>query len=296
MDIYDCFMYFDEDLLLDLRLNTLNKYVKKFVITEATYTHNGSKKTLRFDSKLFKKFKDKIEYIVVDEPPPNIMKLVEGESKNKRGTKLILNGMARDYFQREKLNIGLRNLKENDVIMISDLDEIPNLEHVDFSKINNKIFLFEQKMFYYKLNLFYKNYKWYGTKAVKKKYFISPQWLRNIKSKNYPKWRLDILFSKKKYSNLKFVENGGWHFTCLKTPEDLEKKLLNFAHHYEYEDSGLKINDLKNLMAEKRVMYDHNIDQKGYKWSGKVKLEKVNNTLLPYYINQNLNLYKEWLD
>ena len=296
MDIYDCFMYFDEDLLLDLRLNTLNKYVKKFVITEATYTHNGSKKTLRFDLKLFKKFKDKIEYIVVDEPPPNIMKLVEGESKNKRGTKLILNGMARDYFQREKLNIGLRNLKENDVIMISDLDEIPNLEHVDFSKINNKIFLFEQKMFYYKLNLFYKNYKWYGTKAVKKKYFISPQWLRNIKSKNYPKWRLDILFSKKKYSNLKFVENGGWHFTCLKTPEDLEKKLLNFAHHYEYEDSGLKINDLKNLMAEKRVMYDHNIDQKDYKWSGKVKLEKVNNTLLPYYINQNLNLYKEWLD
>ena len=95
---------------------------------------------------------------------------------------------------------------------------------------------------------------------------------------------------------MKFIENGGWHFTCLKTPEDLEKKLLNFAHHYEYEDSGLKINDLKNLMAEKRVMYDHNIDQKDYKWSGKVKLEKVNNTLLPYYINQNLNLYKEWLD
>ena len=52
MNIYDCFMYFDEDLLLDLRLNSLNKFVKKFVISEATYTHNGSKKDLvKFGSK-----------------------------------------------------------------------------------------------------------------------------------------------------------------------------------------------------------------------------------------------------
>ena len=75
MNIYDCFMYFDEDLLLDLRLNTLNKYVNKFVIAEATYTHNGSKKELKFDIANFKKFQDKITYIVVDEPPPNILSL-----------------------------------------------------------------------------------------------------------------------------------------------------------------------------------------------------------------------------
>ena len=54
MNIYDCFMYFDEDLLLDLRLNILDKYVKKFVISEATYTHNGSKKKLKFDINRFK--------------------------------------------------------------------------------------------------------------------------------------------------------------------------------------------------------------------------------------------------
>ena len=59
-------MYFDEDLLLDLRLNILNEYVKKFVITEATYTHNGTKKKLNFDVNKFQKFKDKINYIVVD--------------------------------------------------------------------------------------------------------------------------------------------------------------------------------------------------------------------------------------
>ena len=67
MNIYDCFMYYDEDLLLDIRLNALNKYVKKFVITEATYTHNGSKKKLNFNIDKFDKFKDKIEYIVVDQ-------------------------------------------------------------------------------------------------------------------------------------------------------------------------------------------------------------------------------------
>ena len=296
MNIYDCFMYFDEDLLLDLRFNILNKYIKKFVITEATYTHNGTKKELRFDINKYKKFKDKIDYIVVDKPPPNILNLVKGESEGKRGEKLILNGMARDYFQREHLNKGITQAEEEDLILISDLDEIPNLENLDFSKIGNKILLFEQKMFYYKLNLFYENLTWLGSKATKKKNFLSPQWLRNIKGKNYPKWRLDVLFSKKKYSNLFFVKNGGWHFTCLRTPEELEKKLLNFAHHYEFEVSGLKINDIKKLIAEKRVMYDHNVDQKAYKWSGKSILKKVSNDVLPNYIDSNLIKYKDWLD
>ncbi len=296
MDIYDCFMYFDEDLLLDLRLNTLSKYVKKFVITEATYTHNGAKKNLKFDINNFQKFKDKIKYIVVDKAPPNILELKNGESENKRGTKLILNGMARDYFQRENLNKGLADTQDEDLILISDLDEIPNLEELDISKVKNNIVIFEQKMFYYKLNLFYKEYKWLGTKATKKKNFISPQWLRNIKGKKYPFWRLDTFFSKKKYSNLLFIKNGGWHFTCLRTPEELEKKLLNFAHHYEFEDSGLKFDDLKKLMEEKRVMYDHNVDQKGFKWSGKAKLEKISNNFLPKYIDQNLVKYKDWLD
>ena len=289
-------MYFDEDLLLDLRLNTLNKHVKKFVITEATYTHNGAKKKLNFDINKFKKFKDKITYIVVDKQPPNILEFVEGEERHKKGEKLILNGMARDYFQRENLKRGLTDVLSDDLILISDLDEIPNLKNFDFRKINNQIVLFEQKMFYYKLNLFYKEYKWYGTKAVKMKKFLSPQWLRNIKSKNYSKLRLDVFFSKKKYSNLYFIKDGGWHFTCLRTPEELEKKLLNFAHHYDYEESGLKIDDLRKLISEKRVMYDHNIDQKGFKWSRKTKLEKINKEFLPDYVSLNLDKYKDWLD
>jgi beta-1,4-mannosyl-glycoprotein beta-1,4-N-acetylglucosaminyltransferase len=289
-------MYFDEDLLLDLRLNSLDKFVKKFVITEATYTHNGSKKKLNFDINKFKKFKDRIVYIVVDQQPPNILDLKNNDTQDQRGEKLILNGMARDYFQRENLFQGLKNSVDDDLILISDLDEIPNLVQINFSNIKNNILIFEQKMFYYKLNLFYEDYSWFGTKAVKKKNFISPQWLRNIKGKNYPKWRLDTLFSKKKYSNLLFVKNGGWHFTCLRTAEELEKKLLNFAHHYEFEESGLKIENLRKLIAEKRVMYDHNVDQKGYKWSGKSILKNLDLKFLPEYISLNKEKYSEWLD
>jgi beta-1,4-mannosyl-glycoprotein beta-1,4-N-acetylglucosaminyltransferase len=289
-------MYFDEDLLLDLRLNSLDKFVKKFVITEATYTHNGNKKELKFDINKFQKFKDKIIYLVVDNQPNNILDLIEGESKEKRGEKLILNGMARDYFQRENLKRGLVDIDDEDLVLISDLDEIPNFQELNFTRIKNNILIFEQKMFYYKLNLFYSDFTWLGSKATKYKNFVSPQWLRNIKGRNYPRWRIDTWFSKKKYSNLLFIKNGGWHFTCLRTPEELEKKLLNFAHHYEYEESGLKINDLKKLIKEKRVMYDHNIDQKGYKWSGKSILKKIDEKLLPKYVYSNMNKYIEWLD
>jgi len=295
MNIYDCFQYFDEDLLLDIRLNTLNQYVKKFIITEATYTHNGTKKKLNFDIENFKKFKDKINYIVVDKYPSTLIDLVDNEPERKKGEKLILNGMARDYFQRENLSRGLNNADENDIILISDLDEIPNLSKLNFSTIKNKIIVFEQRMFYYKLNLLYEDYFWYGSKACKKKYLLSPQWLRNIKAKKYSSWRFDLLFSKKKYTDLYFVKDGGWHFTYLKTPENLEKKLLNFAHHYEFEKSGLNIDDIKKFIEDKRVVYDHNIDQKGFKWSGKSKLKVVQSNFLPLYIRSNLNKFNKWL-
>ena len=289
-------MYFDEDLLLDLRLNTLDKYVKKFVITEATYTHNGNKKELKFDISKFKKFKDKISYHVVDKQPKNILGLIDGESKEKRGEKLILNGMARDYFQRENLIKGLSDILDDDIVLISDLDEIPNLKNLNLFEIKNNIYIFEQAIFYYKLNLIYDDFVWQGTRGTKYKNFISPQWLRNIKGKNYPKWRLDTFFSRKKYSNLVFIKNGGWHFTCLKTPEQLQKKLLNFAHHYEFEESGLKLDDIKKIIREKRIIYDYKADQKEYKWSGKSTLKKANTIVLPPYVASNLYIFKNWLD
>tara|TARA_B100001559_G_scaffold315879_1_gene318504 strand:+ start:61 stop:930 length:870 start_codon:yes stop_codon:yes gene_type:complete len=289
-------MYFDEDLLLDLRLNSLNKFVKKFVITEATYTHNGSKKKLNFDINNFKKFKDKIIYLVVDEQPKNILKINDEDNKDKIGEKLILNGMARDYYQRESLSKGLTHALDEDLILVSDLDEIPNLEKLNIKNLKDDIIIFEQKIFYYKLNLLYDDFLWQGTRAVKNKNFLSPQWLRNIKGRNYPKWRIDTFFSKKKYSCLKFIKDGGWHFTCLKSPEELKKKLLNFAHHYEFEESGLKTEDIRNFIKEKRIIYDYKADQKKYKWSGNAVLKKISNDLLPKHISNNIKEYSEWLD
>ena len=297
MNIYDCFMYFDEDLLLDIRLNTLNNYVSKFVIAEAKYTHNGSEKKLNFNINNFKKFRNKIKYIVVENQPPNILKIDESDTVEKRGEKLILNGYSRDNFQRNRLADGLEVALDNDIIIVSDLDEIPNLINVNFNKIENKIIQFKQKMFYYKLNLFYPSLKWFGSKACKKKNLISPQWLRNIKSKKYSKFRIDLVFNKKKYSDIFYVEDGGWHFTCIRTPDDLNYKLLNFAHHYDFEESGLKKEDLKKMILEKRVMYDHSLSQESTnKWSGKNKLEKVSVNDLPEYIRLNDNKFKVWLD
>ena len=289
-------MYYDEDLLLDLRFNTLDKYITKFVITEATYAHNGAKKELRFNIDNFKKFKDKITYIVVDTPPPNLLKFTDGEPTYKKNQKIVLNGMVRDYFQRESLSKGLLNVDKEDIILISDLDEIPNLASLNFSEINNNIYLFKQKIFYYKLNLLYEKSKWVGTKAIKKKNLISPQWLRNIKGKNYSKWRLDVLFSKKKYSNLRFIDDGGWHFTFLKTPEEIQKKLLHFAHHFEFEESGLQINDIKRIIKEKKTIYDHEVDRTKSKWLATTKLKSIETNLLPEYVSSNLEKFKDWID
>ena len=197
MQIYDCFMYFDEEIVLETRLNYLDQYVDYFVIIESCYTHRGDKRDLKFNINKFQKFKDKIIYIVVKEEPPSILKLDEKDNENDRGEKLILNGMARDYFQRENLKKGLNEILDNDLVLISDLDEIPNLEELKLSEVNNNIIIFQQKMFYYKLNLFYKELTWNGSRACIKDRLKSPQWLRNIKNKKYPYWRVDTILSNK---------------------------------------------------------------------------------------------------
>ena len=142
MKIYDCFMFFDEEMLLDLRLNIMDKYVDKFVITEATYMHSGVPKKLVFDINKFQKFKDKIIYIVEDEPPPNLYKIDEKANINSRDRKRKLNAYKREIFQIQKTQDGLINADSNDIVIVSDLDEIPNLENTDLRKINEKLIFF----------------------------------------------------------------------------------------------------------------------------------------------------------
>ena len=151
-------------------------------------------------------------------------------------------------------------------------------------------------MFYYKFNLLYPSTAWFGSKACRKKNFLSPQWLRNIRQKKYPIWRLDTLLSKKKYNNIFIVKDGGWHFTNIKSPEDIEKKFLNYTHHYEFKLSGLKLEDLKKIVKEKKIIYDHSQDQTGYKWGSNATLNTVGLSEMPDYLKENYQKYNSWLD
>lgn len=297
MKLFDCFMYYDEDLLLNIRLNILSKFVDKFVISEAKYLHNGKRKKLNFQINKFEKFKNKIEYIVVDREPKNIIPISSKDDIQTADEKKILNSLKRENFQREMLLKGLIDIDNEDVIMISDIDEIPNLDSFKINELNNDIAIFKQKMFYYKFNLYYENFNWFGSKAVKKKNFISPQWLRNIKNKNYAFWRIDTLFSKKKYNNIKFIEDGGWHFTCIKKPQDVHEKLLSYLHHQDYENSNINIDKLKEKMTNKEILYDHSKDKKNEnKWLTSKKLKNIEINLLPEYLRNNKNIYHEWFD
>ena len=296
MKIYDCFMFFDEEMLLDLRLNIMNKHVDRFVITESIYMHSGKPKKLIFDINKFSKFRDKIIYNVVDDQPPDIEVINKNDNNDIKGSKLINNSLKRENYQREMAKKSLNEAKDEDIILINDIDEIPNLDGINFNNINNKIIIFKQKIFYYKFNLLYKNFIWHGTKACKKNKFISPQWLRNVRHKKYPIWRLDTIFSKKKYNNICYVEDGGWHFTNIKSPKDLEKKFLNFLHHQDYEASGLNLKAIEEMMENKKILYDLGVDQRDYKWSGKKILNKVSLSEMPEYLSTNYKKYTNWLE
>jgi len=291
-------MFFDEEMMLDLRLNILDKYVDKFVITEATYMHSGKPKKLLFDINKFSKFKNKIIYNVIDKEPFDIETIYEkdNDKKDTRGQKLANNSNKREHLQREMAQESLRNADPEDIIFINDIDEIPNLKGVNFNTINKKLIFFKQKMFFYKFNLLHEELIWTGSRACRKKNLISPQNLRDTKDKIYPIWRLDILFSKLKYNSIHYVNNGGWHFSNIKSPEDIEKKFLNFLHHQDFEYSGLNLSDIKKMVENRKVLYDHSSDQRDYKWTGSKTLKKVDLSLLPDYIRENYKKYNNWLD
>jgi len=289
-------MFFDEEMLLELRLNTLDKFVDKFVIVESAYTHSGKEKKLIFDINKYPKFKEKIDYIIVRDLPHGIEQIDKNDSNLEITNKEIMNALRRENFQRNTIKQGLINANDNDWIIISDLDEIPDLSNINFNSINKKIIFFKQKVFYYKLNLELKTLRWIGSKACKKKYLKSPQWLRNVKDKIYPKWRLDIIFSEKRYNSVFFLENGGWHFSFVKKPEDIEKKLKSYLHHREYDLDPLGIENIKNLIKSKAVIYDHRVDQTQYKFGGGQKLEKIDIKFLPEYIFSQKEKYLEWLE
>ena len=296
MKIFDCFMYFDEDLILDLRLNYLNEFVDHFVIVESLYSHNGEKRVPQFDINKFKKFENKITYLLIDYEEKNFRQINKEDPPNKIASKKVMNALKRENFQRNFLIKGLDKATDEDWIIISDLDEIPNLEMNNLKECKNKIAFFKQFMIYYKFNLYLEKFPWIGSKACKKGELKSPQWLRNIKDRNYSWWRLDVFFSNTKYSNIHIFENGGWHFSYIKSPENIEKKLKSYLHHAEYEMSPIGKEKISTLIKEKKAIYNLKVDSRLNKFEEGSKLKKLDLSLLPQYIIDNITKFNDWIE
>tara|TARA_B100000886_G_scaffold500_1_gene365 strand:+ start:1256 stop:2071 length:816 start_codon:yes stop_codon:yes gene_type:complete len=269
MRIYDCFSYLDEDLLLDLRLNILNELVDYFVIVEGNKTWQNNNKNYNFDITKFQKFKEKIIYIKITDMP-------DGD-----------NPYLRENHQRNCISKGLENAKNDDLIIVSDLDEIPNPNKIKEFNKNMKFAVFKQMHFYYKINLQSQiNPFWFGSRICVKKHLKSPQWLRSLKFKKRPFWRLD------KYRLNNIIEDGGWHFCNLKSPEKLLYKYKNlcetndpYAFKEKIEEKFLNLKEITN-----RVENGLDIIGRGENYKP-ISLDYK----FPTYILDNRDKLKKWI-
>ena len=268
MAIYDCFQFFNEDDILDLRLNILYEFVDFFVIVESTADHQGKSKNLNFSLSKFKKFQNKIIYIVVDDTEETIKK------PHLWGESLV------EKHQRNSIVRGLKKCHDDDLVIISDVDEIPNLEKLHFFKKENRYAVFSQKKFDYKLNLLnITEGDWHGSKICLKKYLKSPQWLRDLKFKQYPFWRID------KIRNLQIIKDGGWHFSYLQSPENIIKKIISFSHG---ERNKPEFANQKNI--EEKIKMKKNIFDLGFSYK-KIDIDHT----YPKYIIENREKLKNWI-
>jgi len=185
--IVDCFLFFNELDLLEIRLHELDSKVDRFILVEADRTFSGAPKPYYFlENKLrYKEFLRKIIGITVKIPEGTI-------------------GIACDKFQRNNILSGLRGCKPDDVILISDVDEIPDLTKVDLNDMKQGVSVFEQGLYFYYVNC-KSDELWYGTRAIPYRLLGDVQHVR--------------------FSGGRIVENGGWHFSYLGGPEKIKVKI-----------------------------------------------------------------------
>jgi beta-1,4-mannosyl-glycoprotein beta-1,4-N-acetylglucosaminyltransferase len=290
MKIIDTTTFFEENMIMDIRFNILNPYVDKFIVCESLYTHSGKKKNINFNVNDYPKFKNKIIHIILEEEPVD---LINGEDLSVQDKRL--NSITRIRTQRNYIKTFLKEFSPDDYIIHSDNDEIPNLENFDLRMVKKKFVIFKQQIFYYKLNLSLPNLNWFGSKACKLKYLRSIDFLRNIKNREYSFFRIDTLFSDIKQNSVELVKNGGWHFSNLKTYEDLEKKYLNDENHAEYELQNSSIKKIQDNVERKVIPYNYQAKKDSLDRFNETSLTKVDTAILPEYIKKNINIFKEWI-
>ena len=237
--IWDAFTYFNEAELLEIRLNELYTVVDRFVICESAYTHAGNPKELNFDINRYPEFRDKITYIV-DENPPNKNQIdVNGHAFGQAGGP----AWANENHQRDYLNTALNGLGVDDLIIVSDLDEIPSAEGVrqardliEGNKISDFVVVFEHKTYYYMLNYWALDYV--GSKIMSGRKFKS-------KMKNSPQ-RVREYWS----GTDVFTIPSWWHFGWLGGTDRVRYKFKEFAHQ-EYTREGKVegvVNNISNMV------------------------------------------------
>ena len=220
------------------------------------------KKKLNFDIKKFSKFKSKINYLIVDDIQKKL-KVIKRDGSN-----------FFENFNRNAINRALTECSPNDLVIISDADEIPNLKVLNTIKIN-KFAIFSQKEFIYKLNLL-SDQSWNGSSICYKKYLKSPQWLRDKKFTRRG-------FIRKLFFKTQFIDEGGWHFSFLKKPEDIVKKLNSYAHS-EFAVYG-NVDFIRENIKNRKFFIDPN---------KKLKVVPID-YLYPDYIRLNKEKYSEWI-
>lgn len=257
--IYDCFLFFNELDLLETRLNVLDPIVDKFVIMESNLTFSGLSKELNFgkNKDRYSKFLDKIIHVVVDDTPNQFLdiskNLKEEISKDDICFNKILKSMFkyshwnksemhwnRDFFHRECVLRGLVDCQDDDIIILSDLDEIPSKDTLLelFKNVEHgKFYHLMQNMYHYYVNV-RKVERWFGSKVCRYSY------IKNTES-NY------MRISKHDGTQ---IENGGWHLTFLGGVEKVKEKIRSYGHQ-ELNRPDILASVEYNIKTNKDIFY-----------------------------------------
>ena len=221
--VFDCFMMFNELEILELRLEELNDYVDYFVIIESEKTHSGNKKPLHYQNNLnrYKKFEQKIIYVVIEELPTKLPNHIQDVDLN----------WYRENFQRNQIKTALMqiDMMDKDIILISDIDEIPDLSKVNLQKIipYDDFITCNQRWFNWSFDWEFNDKFWPGTQITRWSY------LKNTTPQNMRNQRYDE-------SKIKLKEAWGWHLSWFGDDEIILDKLNSFAH----QEIGLVNTDL----------------------------------------------------
>lgn len=265
--VYDCFTFFNELDLLEIRLNELNDVVDKFVIVECTETHSKEKKQLFFENNKnrFRKFSNKIIHIIVDDAPEII------KNEKEKPDRWII-----EKFQRNCIERGLTECNSNDIVLVSDVDEIPRSSSIKeainiLDKNKECIVSFRQRLFYYFLNglctMGNTLTPWLGTVACHYKDFPGGDQARMTKGRN------KII-----------VNDAGWHFSYLGGIEKIIYKIESFAHS-EFDNNHVKNKDRIQDRIEKGVDL---FDRPGRSKQLYIKIDES----FPDYLKDNIKKFK----